>query len=207
LGSIILAFNPLSRRELSTILGKSTSFVSATLRHLHSVILVPTDETEKIRVFHKSFPDFLQDGRRCVDPRFHVDSEMYHGEMALGCLKLVKKLEENPCSLPPFTMNEDVRDLPQLLESKLGGGVRYACSHWVRHLKFSRFPDVRAVIPLTAAVLKSAGPWIEVMSLENHLGEVIHSMNSFIRWLDDVSGFPRQHGKACLLTTLCTAVY
>jgi hypothetical protein len=207
LGSIILAFNPLSRRELSTILGTSTSFISATLRHLHSVILVPTDESEKIRVFHKSFPDFLQDRGRCTDPRFYIDWKIYHGEMALGCLELVEKLEDNPCSLPPFTMNEDVRNLSQLLETKLGGGVRYACSHWARHLKSSWFFDTLTVIDLTTAVLKSAAPWIEVMSLENRLGEVIHSMNSFIRWLNDVSGFPRQQGKACLLTTLCTAVY
>ena len=195
LGSIVLAFNPLSRRELATILGTSTSFISATLRNLHSVILVPTNETEKIRIFHKSFPDFLQDRRRCTNPRFHIDSRVYHGEMGLSCLKLVKELRENPCSLPPFTMNQDVRSLSQLLENKLGGGVRYACSHWARHLKSSRLSGAPEAVTLTISVLKSAAPWIEVMSLENRLGEVIHSMNSLRRWLPHVSCFARQHGK------------
>jgi hypothetical protein len=204
LGSIILAFNPLSRKELSTILGTSTSFISATLRHLHSVLFVPTDETEKIRVFHKSFPDFLQDDERCTDPRFHIDSELYHGEMAIGCLESVKKLQRNPCSLPPFMMNQDVRNLSQLLENILGGGVRYACRHWTRHLMSSRFPDTDKILRLTTAILRSAAPWIEVMSLENHLGEAIHSINSLIRLLDNVGGFAKRHGKTCLLTIRCT---
>lgn len=186
LGSIVLAFNPLSRRELSAILGAPTSFISATLRHLHSVILIPANETEKIRIFHKSFPDFLQDEGRCTDSRFYIGPEAYHGEMALNCLELVKKLEENPCSLPPFIMNQDIRDLPQLLEDKLGGAVRYACTHWARHLRLSRPPDIRTVIASITAVLTSATPWTEVMSLEKHLGGVIHSMNDLLYWLDKV---------------------
>ena len=60
LGAIILAFNPLSRRDLSKILSVSTTRISAILRHLHSVLLVPTNEDQEIRIFHKSFPDFLQ---------------------------------------------------------------------------------------------------------------------------------------------------
>ena len=187
LGSIVLAFNPLSRRELATILDTTTSFISATLRNLHSVVLVPADETEKIRVFHKSFPDFLQDHRRCTDPRFYIDPTVYHGEMGLSCRKLVKELKKNPCSLPPFTMNQDIQNISQLLENKLGGGVRYACSHWVRHLKSSRLSVNQEARHMTTAVLKSAAPWIEVMSLENRLGEVIYSIKSLLQWLPPVS--------------------
>jgi len=141
LGAIVLAFNPLSRRELSTILGLSTTLISTTLRHLHSVILVPSDELKEIRVFHKSFPDFLQDHTRCTDPRFHVDPPTYHANMVLRCLKLVKKLKVNPCHLPPFIMNQDMFDLPQLLEKGLGSATQYACSYWARHLKLSPTSD------------------------------------------------------------------
>ena len=187
LGAIIHAFNPLSRRQLATILGSSTSSILTTLRHLHSVVLVPDDENEKIRVFHKSFPDFLQDGNRCTDPRFHIDSVVYHGDMALSCLGLVKNLERNPCCLPPFIMNRDVHELPELLESRLGGGVRYACSYWVGHLRLSRPSNL--VISSATEMLESPAPWIEVMSLENLLGEVIRSMSNLLDWLDNVSGF------------------
>ena len=190
LGAIVLAFNPLSRRELSAILGTSMPFISTTLRHLHSVILVPGDEFEKIRIFHKSFPDFLQDDKRCIDTRLHINPETYHGEMALSCLGLVKDLKRNPCSLPPFTMNQDIQGLTQLLEEKIGGAVQYACTYWTGHLGLSPTSEDFAgqIINLALKTLQNAPPWIEVMSLQNQLGEVIHSMNSLLDWLNKVSG-------------------
>ena len=195
LGAIVLAFNPLSRRELSVVLGVPTSIISTTLRHLHSIILVPADETKEIRVFHKSFPDFLQDNGRCTDPRFHVTSETHHSDMVLSCLELVKKLERNPCSLPPFAMNQDEPDLPRLLEDKLGGATRYACSYWARHLALSSMSGdyIHQVIVLVTEMLQNAPPWIEVLSLEKRLEEVIHSMYGLLAWLDKVSGSPLQH--------------
>jgi len=190
LGAIILAFNPLSRKDLATILGVSTTLILTTLRHLHSVILVPVDESKEIRIFHKSFPDFLQDGDRCTNPRFHIDPEVYHTGMAISCLELVMGLKMNPCSLPPFTMNQDVVDLPQLLEDKVDKAMQYACTYWARHLRLSPVSGghLDQTIILTIDMLKRAPLWVEVMSLENHLEEVIHSMNMVLDWLDQVSG-------------------
>jgi len=190
LGAIVLAFNPLSRKELSTILSTPTTLIATTLRHLHSVILIPTDESKEIRIFHKSFPDFLQDSTRCTDPRFHINQTAYHSDLALNCLNLVKKLERNPCSLPPFTMNQDIVNLPKLVEDKLGGAVRYACTYWVRHLGLSPTSgDLNQIISSTAGLLNNPLPWIEVMSLDDHLGEAIHSIYSLLDWRDKVSGY------------------
>ena len=190
LGAIVLAFNPLSRRELSTILRIPVALISTTLRHLHSVILIPIDEVEGIHVFHKSFPDFLQDNQRCTDPRFYLDPMTYHGGMVISCLGLVTKLERNPCSLPLLTINQDTLNLPQLLENKLGGGVRYACSYWARHLGLSPTSGdyIDQVTVLMVAMLENIPPWIEVMSLENCLEDVIHSMYGLLGWLENVSG-------------------
>jgi hypothetical protein len=190
LGAIVLAFNPLSRKVLSTILGLPTTLISTTLRYLHSVILVPTDETKEIHIFHKSFPDFLQDGERCTDPRFHICAATYHGDMVLSCLELVKGLNRDPCSLPPFTMNQDVFDLPQVLEDKVGNAVRYACGYWARHLELSPTSGehVRRVLISATEMFHSVPPWIEVMSLESRLEEVIRSMYGLLAWLDTVSG-------------------
>ena len=189
LGVIILGFNPLSRRELSVILSAPTTLISTTLRHLHSVLLIPTDEFQKIRVFHKSFPDFLQDQERCTDSRFNIDPMAHHGDMALSCLELVKGLERNPCCLPPFMMNQDTTDLKWVLENKLEGAVRYACSYWARHITLSPMSgDCASQVALsTRDMLKNAPPWIEVMSLEGQLEEAIHSMHGLLDWLDKVS--------------------
>jgi len=191
LGAVVLAFNPLSRKELSILLGTPIALISTTLRHLHSVILIPTDETEEIRVFHKSFPDYLQDNERCTDPRFLIDPKTHHGDMVLSCLELVSKLKRNPCSLPLFVVNQDIPNLQQLLRNKLGGAMQYACSHWVRHLEISPTSGdyVGEVIVLAIRMLQNAPLWIEVMSLENHLEEVIHSMYGLLAWLNTVSNF------------------
>jgi hypothetical protein len=204
LAAIILAFVPLSQRELSMLLGISTSTISTTLRHLHSVILVPTNKTTKIRIFHKSFPDFLQDHTRCTDSRFHVTSDACHRDIVLSCLGLVKKLKKNPCSLPPFMMNQDMLDLPQLLEDRVGGAMRYACSYWARHLALAPTSGdyIPQVITSVAKVLESPAPWIEIMSLENRLEDVIHSMYGLHAWLDNVSGFLLL--PPCLFITLQT---
>jgi hypothetical protein len=189
LGAIVLAFNPLSRRELSIILGTPTSLISTTLCHLHSVILVPSDETKEIRIFHKSFPDFLQDDKRCTDTRLHINPKTYHGNMALSCLKLVKGLKRNPCSLPSFTMNQDIQDPPQLLENKIGSAVQYACIYWARHIWLSPTSEdfAEQIVDLATNMLQNPSPWIEVMSLGNHLEEVVHSMNILVDWPDAVS--------------------
>jgi len=202
LGAITLAFNPLSRKDLSTILGIPTTLILTTLRHLHSVILIPTNETEEIRTFHKSFPDFLQDDGRCTDPRFHINPKTYHTAMTLSCLELVKGLKMNPCSLPPFTMNQDVPDLPELLEDRVGKAMQYACTHWARHLRLSPTlgDHIDHIVILVTNILKAAPLWIEVMSLENHLEEVIHSMNMLLDWLDQVSDSllqPNMEGFVC----------
>ena len=189
LGAIVLAFNPLSQMELSVILGVPTALISTTLRHLHSVIIVPADKSKEIHVFHKSFPDFLQDHQRCTNSKFYINSATHHSDITISCLGLVMKLKENPCSLPPFTMNQDIVNPPQLLERKLGGAVRYACGYWARHLSLSSVSSDKTgqFIALVTRAFKSAPSWIEVMSLENKLEEVIYSMYSLLNWLEKVS--------------------
>ena len=192
LGAIILAFNPLSRAQVAKILRIKSSLITATLRHLHSVLLVPHEDFEEIRIFHKSFPDFLQDSDRCSNPNFFISSPVYHADMALGCLELLKKLKQNPCDLPDFAMNRDIPDIPDLLEDKMGGATRYACAYWAMHVRSSPTDNDHAGRLITSAseFLKEYAPsWIEVMSLENRLEGVIHNINNLLDWLGTVCEF------------------
>jgi len=191
LSAVVLALDPLSRDGLAKLLNIDSALISTTLRHLHSVILVPPDGSKEIRVIHKSFPDFLLDPSRCSDPRFHFDSSTRHGDMALSCLDLVGKLRVNPCSLAPFVMNQEVPDRPQLLRETLGSGLRYACKYWSTHLLFSSTSGGyanRLVASTSLFLSQNVFPWMEVMSLEGHLEGVVHSMNHLLDWLGKVSG-------------------
>jgi len=188
--AVVLALNPLSQDELAELLDIDSAHISTTLRHLHSIILVPADRSREVRIFHKSFPDFLQDPKRCPDPRFYIDCPTRHGDMALSCLNLVGKLRRNPCILSPFAMNQDVPNIPQLLRDKLGNGLRYACKHWSTHLLFSTSQGRGDQLTTSTSLFfdHCVFPWMEVMSLEGHLENVIHLMNHLLDWLSKVSG-------------------
>ena len=186
LGAVVLAFNPLSREQIATILDINPFLITTTLRHLHSVLLVPNEDSKEIRVFHKSFPDFLQDRDRCSDPKFFIDSPVHHGDIAFDCLELLKKLKPNPCDLPNFVMNRDVPNLPELLEDKVGGGARYACGYWAMHVRLSPTTGdyaIRLISSATEFFKNNVVQWIELMSLENLLENVIHSIYTFLDWL------------------------
>ena len=189
LGAITLAFNPLSRAQVAGILNIKPSLIAATLRHLHSVLLIPSEDSKEIRVFHKSFPDFLQDPDRCSDPKFFIASPVHHAGMALGCLELLKKLKQNPCDLPDFVMNRDVANASELLEDKVGSAPRYACAYWTMHVRSSPTDNDYATRLITSATEffeNNTLPWIEVMSLENRLEDVIHSIHNLFDWLSTV---------------------
>ena len=197
LGAVILAFNPLSRMQIAGILDIKRSLITTTLRHLHSVLLIPNEDSKEIRVFHKSFPDFLQDPMRCSDQKFFISPPAHHADMAFGCLELLKRLRRNPCDLPDFTMNRDVANVPELLEDKVGSASRYACAYWAMHIRCSPTDNDNAARLVTSTIeffMKNALPWIEVMSLENRLEGVIHNINNLIDWLSTVCELNRdQH--------------
>ena len=189
LGTVILAFNPLSRQQIAKILGVNTRFITTTLRHLHSVLLVPNEDSKEIRAFHKSFPDFLQDPNRCSNPKFLINTAVHHGEMALGCLELLKTLKQNPCDLPDFVMNQDVTDLKERLEDKVWSATRYACGYWAMHVRYSPTTGdyaLRLVASATEFFNTHAIQWIEIMSLENRLESVVHGINNLFDWFSMV---------------------
>ena len=184
LGAVANAFDPLSRIQIAEILGISRPLITTVLQHLHSVLLIPNEDSEDIRIFHKSFPDFLQDSSRCANSELFIDSAVHHADMALGCLKLLKKLEPNPCDLPDFVMNQDVA--PGLLKDRLGSAMRYACWYWAMHLRSSPTTGdyaTQLVVSATKFFKNNAVPWIEVMSLENRLEGLIHGIYGLLDWI------------------------
>jgi hypothetical protein len=97
-GSIVVVFNPLSCASLAVILDMEVDKVGTALRRLHSIFIVPDSESKPIRICHKSLADYLEDGERCRDPRFHINSSDLHLELGLRCLRLMNLgLKKNIC--------------------------------------------------------------------------------------------------------------
>jgi len=188
-GAALLVFNPLSVKALSDLLGVSS--ISTALRSLHSLLLVPKSKDAAIQIFHKSFPDFLVDSRRCMDNQFFVDPPIHHREILLSCLNLMsQKLKRNICRLEDYTILSEVEDLPDHQRNYMGDGLEYACCFWTKHLLGipGSSPGIEEI---QEAIVKFFPTcllfWIEALILVGKLAIGVYALNDVRQWYTSVS--------------------
>ena len=188
-GAVVIVFNPLSVEALSDLL--KVSSVSATLRSLHSLLLIPTSKVAPVRIFHKSFPDFLMDPGRCTDHQFFIDPPIHHREIVLSCLNVMKeRLKKNICQLDDHVLLSEVEDLPKRRVDYIGDVLKYACSFWTNHLMNIPGSDP-AIEEVQNAIdqffMKHLLCWIEVLSLIGDLDGGVYALNNVQQWYISVS--------------------
>ena len=191
-GAVVLIFYPLSVRALSDLLRNCGTLlrVYSTLRVFTSLLLVPGKE-KPVQIFHKSFPDFLMDPELCKDRDFFIDPSIYHTEVLLSCLSLIKeKLKRNVCQLEDYISLEDVEDLPTQRSIYIGDALGYACCFWASHLVKTpvsgpSFEEVDKAINefFTTCFLF----WIEVLSLMENLDRGVYALKDIHQWYMEVS--------------------
>jgi len=192
-GAVLLAFNPLSMESLSSLLHDfdTPSDISTALNSLHSLLLVPEGTEDSIRAFHKSFPDFLVDPKRCQDTQFLVHPSVHHTEILLSCLHLMEeRLKRNICNLDDYADLSNVNDLFARRKEYIGDALEYACQFWTKHLMGSPSsgPDAEQVQKaidkfFTTHLLF----WIEVLTIMRNLDVCVHSINDIQQWYISVS--------------------
>ena len=191
-GTILVIFNPLPIQGLSELLGCSTHHIRSTIRSIHSLLRVPENTEDPIRIFHKSFPDFLMDPDRCQDKQFYVEPAAYHTEVLLSCLRLMeKRLKKNICNLDDYAVLSEVKDLSTKKKAHIGDALEYVCQFWTRHLL-----EIPSSSPHAEEVQEKIDKfftvhllhWIEVLVLTEHFGVGIHAMNDIEQWYNLVSG-------------------
>jgi len=193
-GVIILAFHPLSIKTLSDLCRScgTPSRIYNTLRALHSLLLIPDNIEDPVRVFHKSFPDFLMDTRWCTSLQFFVDPPTYHREILLSCLNVMKGgLKKNICNLDNNTPLRMVKDLPACRAAYIGDALRYACCFWTAHLVKATGSglDVEEVQEeINRFFVTHLLFWIEVLSLLGSLDIGVYALNNIQQWYISVSG-------------------
>lgn len=95
-GAIILLAVPLSINALSLFLGIGADQISNRLDSFRSVLSIPSDQGQPVRILHLSFRDFLVQSRT----KFLVDEPRKHKDIAKLCLKTMQsRLEKNICNL------------------------------------------------------------------------------------------------------------
>jgi WD40 repeat protein len=192
-GAVILILHPLSINALSDLLRNcgTPSRIYYALRPLHSLLLIPDGTDGQVRIFHKSFPDFLLDSGRCTDHQFLIDPSIYHREILLSCFSIMKeRLKRNICNLDDHTTLNSIKDLPACRESHIGGALEYACQFWTKHLlgtptSGSHVEEVQQAIDKFFTTCLPY--WIEVLALMENLGVGVYALNDVEQWCASVS--------------------
>jgi len=172
IGSIVVLLDTLSVSSLAKLLDISRERISQTLTPLHSILHVPDDDADFIRLLHPSFRDFLLDVGRCSNPQFLINKEKAHRHLLLHCLRIMRShLRRDLCQLrapgaPSNMVNKSEMDKCIPLQ------VQYTCRYWVHHLQ---------KCTLDSAILSDVNEflqahflhWLEVLSLIDCLSEGI----------------------------------
>ncbi|KAF9890268.1 hypothetical protein FE257_006182 [Aspergillus nanangensis] len=134
-GSIVVLCDPLSAVSLAKLLGLSQQHVTCRIHLLQSVLKIPTDEEQPIRLLHLSFRDFLVDDQKRDSYEFWIDEKERHGRLAQACLEVLSGpgvFKDNICGLSsPGALRTEIS------QDCLPPEVQYSCRYWVPHVKGS----------------------------------------------------------------------
>ena len=186
LGAVVLAANPLSPSTISALLGLRSTDVFLRLSSVHSLLILQEDINCPVRPFHKSFPDFIVEPTRCINPRFHISPPNHHLELLLGCLELMNQnLERNMCDLPEAVKNLDIDDLEERREECISHALQYACKSWHKHLIYGYITDIpRITSALHHFLEKKFLCWLEVLSVFGAVRDGVDALKVAAKWLE-----------------------
>ncbi|KAG8765618.1 hypothetical protein FRC16_007990, partial [Serendipita sp. 398] len=181
LGLIIVAKDCLSVSSIASLLfaddeAEGRSRVSAALDGLRSVLSVPKDRNEGVRVIHSSFPDFLTDPARS-DEVYRQNPFECHRKLATSCLSLMGRTldrDEIEGLQDPYASMDEVKK-----RANISGALEYSCVHWISHVVEVYDLKLESVKELEADVIS----FFEVQVLRwlvhmNVLGKMSHAVAS-----------------------------
>ena len=167
-GVIILLADPLSIIALSLFTGIGVDQISNRLDSFRSVLSIPGDRDQPVRILHLSFRDFLVRS----NSKFFVDERRKHKEISESCLKTMQnRLRRDICNLvSPGTYRADID--PQHIRQYLPPEVQYSCRYWMYHLEQSQDPS-SGIEDVLLFLQKHFLHWLEAMSLLGLISEVV----------------------------------
>lgn len=174
-GVIVVLHSPLSVISLSKLLMLSKEQIVRRLSFLHSVLDIPNDLTQPIRLFHLSFRDFLLDPETRNKTSFAVDEKTIHSILAEKCLLACQKLRKNICRLKSdgtYRAEIDHRTIDVYFSAEL----RYSCRYWAHHTaQCIEVSDVKC--SALSFLQEHFLHWVEAMSLLGLISEVVGIFN------------------------------
>ncbi|KAL4733015.1 NACHT and WD40 domain protein [Aspergillus similis] len=180
IGVIILLAVPLSITTLSLFLELEVDQISNRLDSFRSVLSIPRDENQPVRILHLSFPEFLVR----TTTKFRVDAPTKHKDIAKSCLRTMRRLlRRDICTLadPGARRAEiDPLDIYKCLPSEL----QYSCRYWIYHLKNSHVLSSN-IDEVQLFLQKHFLHWMEAMSLLGLVSEMMGMLDNLQMMLSD----------------------
>ncbi|KAF9517546.1 hypothetical protein BS47DRAFT_1389797 [Hydnum rufescens UP504] len=184
-GSIVLLREPLPQNSFARFVQYEGEVVEATLRHLHSVIVPPSNIHDAPRIYHPSFLEFILDPLRCSMMEFVIvpvpEQELRH---ATRCFELMEKyLKRDVASISdPTLLNREVDGLERKVSDALPLEVQYACRYWASHLSHVELGERKLVEALDMFSMQLLLWWFEAMSLISSTSTAVSSIQEAHRW-------------------------
>ncbi|KAG8923247.1 hypothetical protein FRC02_011273 [Tulasnella sp. 418] len=181
LGAIVVVLDPLSTQALELLLELKPDTVKPQLKSFYSLLSIQ-DPPYPIRVFHKSFPDFLMDEQRSGrDSWFHIDPKQHHTRLALLCLKHMNLLLKRDMLKIGNTLNSEVENHDDVLNKWVSPHLLYACQQWAFHIihaDHSKELGDELDHFCTTNILY----WLEILSFIDKLGEGVRLLIKAHEW-------------------------
>ncbi|KAH0425835.1 g-protein beta wd-40 repeats containing [Colletotrichum camelliae] len=201
-GTIILLEEPMCADSLAQLIKVKTSDVMRITGLLRSVLDISRTH-QAIKLFHLSFRDFLVSSEA---GEFTIRSKEVHTKIALNCIELLssrRSLRYNMGALHPGDHYSQLNR--QVVDQEFPPHMRYACVHFIRHLKESearlrdgdsihQFLQVYLLHWTEALVILGKASTI-VSILDNLIGLVEVSVNHrrLVHLLEDFKFFVLRH--------------
>ncbi|KAJ8695420.1 hypothetical protein PTI98_008023 [Pleurotus ostreatus] len=166
IGTILLVFEPLSSMELEILLELEDGNADKTLQWLQSVLAIPSDEEQPIRLYHPSFHDFLTNKDRAGD--LYLDPAVQHGRLARACSRIIQ------IGWPTWQTEEGVTNAHLRL-------FRYACTRWAYHLCRSDTSDPTLPQYLNNFLQSSIRKWFDALIRLELLNTLVMSVAEIFR--------------------------
>ncbi|KAF4566582.1 hypothetical protein EYR36_012013 [Pleurotus pulmonarius] len=121
-GTISVVKSPMTSMTIDDFLGLEPLSSQRFLSRFTSVICQMPNEP--VRVFHKSFNDFIIDPGRCTNPAWFINISHHECCVALNCIARMKKeFKTLRHFAPSITPKVDYDE-----------AVKYSCSYWIHHV-------------------------------------------------------------------------
>jgi len=191
IGTVVLLINPLPPSGIAELVGLDPEEVILFLTLVQSLLALGEDPNQPVKSFHKSFPDFITDPSRCIDPRFYISPEDLHLELAMNCLTMMnERLAQNHLSFPDYALNSEVKDLETRINDRISIALRYACQSWHGHLIRAKGDVSNVVSHLRIFLEEKFLAWLEVVSAVGVVGGAAVGLEKVMSWLQEVCFLP-----------------